>query len=205
MAAVVEPGKDDMHGRRFPASEAHRLDNPARKEWLSPTEVIRALALHSGETIADVGAGTGYFSLPLAQSVGPEGKVYAVDAQAEMLSLLRQKLAASAFANVELIHADAGQTGLPASSCDLFLLANIWHEIEDQIAVLREAIRVLKKSGRIAILDWRPDVEPEHGPPLAHRVDPSQAKESLSSEGFEHVEIANVGRYSWLVQGGKLP
>jgi ubiquinone/menaquinone biosynthesis C-methylase UbiE len=176
MAAVVEPGKNNTHGMRFPASEAHRLDNPARKEWLPPTEVLRALALHSGEAIADVGAGTGYFSLPLAQSVGPEGKVYAVDAQAEMLSLLRQKLAASAFANVELIHAEADQTGLPASSCDLFFLANIWHEIEDQIAVLREAIRVLKNSGRIAILDWRPDVEPEHGPPLAHRMDTSRVK-----------------------------
>jgi predicted methyltransferase len=191
MAAVVEPGKSDMHSRRFPASEAHRLDDPARKEWLPPEEVLHALALHSGETIADVGAGTGYFSLPLAQAVGPEGKVYAVDAQVEMLSLLQQKLTASA--------------GLPASSCYLFFLANIWHEIEDQSAVLREAIRVLKKSGRIAILDWRPDVDPEQGPPLAHRVDPSRAKESLRSEGFEHVEIANVGRYSWLVQGGKLP
>ncbi len=205
MAAVVEPSKGDMHGRRFPASKAHRLDDPARKEWLPPAEVLRALALHSGETIADVGAGTGYFSLPLALTVGSEGKVYAVDAQAEMLSLLQQKLAASAFANVELIPAEADYTCLPASSCDLFFLANIWHEIEDQSAVLREAIRVLKKSGRIAILDWRPDVDPEHGPPLAHRVDPSRAKESLRSEGFEHIEIANVGRYSWLVQGGKLP
>jgi ubiquinone/menaquinone biosynthesis C-methylase UbiE len=205
MAAVVEPGKNDMHGRRFPASEAQRLDEPARKVWLPPADVLRALALHSGETIADVGAGTGYFSLPLAQSVSPEGKVYAVDAQAEMLSLLQEKLAASAFANVELIHAEADQTGLPASSCDLFFLANIWHEIEDQIAVLREATRILKNSGRIAILDWRPDVEPEHGPPLAHRVDPSRAKESLRSLGFEHIEIANVGRYSWLVHGEKLP
>src|ERR1035437_6304524 len=204
MAAVVEPGKGDMHSRRFPASEAHRLDDPARKEWLPPEEVLRALALHSGETISDVGAGTGYFSLPLAQIVGSEGKVYAVDAQAEMLSLLQQKLAASSFANIELIHAVADQTGLPASSCDLFFLANIWHEIEDQSAVLREAIRVLKKSGRIAILDWRPDVESEHGPPLAHRVDPSRAMKSLRSTGFEQVAIANVGRYSWLVQGEKL-
>src|ERR1035437_5014799 len=167
MAAVVKPSKIDRHGRRFPASEAHRLDDPARQKWLPHAEVLRALALHSGETIADVGAGTGYFSLPLAQSVGPEGKVYAVDAQAEMLSLLQQKLAASAFVNVELIHAEAGQTGLPASSCDLFFLANIWHEIEDQIAVLREAIRVLKKGARLAILDCTPAVETEHGAPLA--------------------------------------
>jgi hypothetical protein len=66
-------------------------------------------------------------------------------------------------------------------------------------------MRVLKKNGRIAILDWRPDVDPEHGPPLAHRVDPSRAIESLRSAGFEQVAIENLGRYSWLVQEGKLP
>jgi ubiquinone/menaquinone biosynthesis C-methylase UbiE len=205
MAAVVKPSKIDRHGRRFPASEAHRLDDPARQEWLPHAEVLRALALHSGETIADVGAGTGYFSLPLAQAVGPEGKVYAVDAQAEMLSLLKQKLNRAAITNVELIPAEADQTGLLASSCDLFFLANIWHEIEDQHAVLREAQRVLKKGGRIDILDWRPDVEPEHGPPLVHRVEPSRAMESLRATGFVQIAIANVGRYSWLVQGEKLP
>jgi ubiquinone/menaquinone biosynthesis C-methylase UbiE len=204
MPAAVR-GKDDMHDRRFPASEAHRLDDPERLLWLPPAAVLGALAVRPGETIADVGAGTGYFSLPLAKAVGPEGKVYAVDAQAEMLSLLRQKLDAAAFAIVQLIPAEADQTGLPPSSCDLFFLANIWHEIEDQFAVLREAMRVLKKNGRIAILDWRPDVDPEHGPPLAHRVDPSRAIESLRSAGFEQVATANLGRYSWLVQGGKHP
>src|ERR1039458_606565 len=198
-------GGDDVPEGRFPASEAHRLDDPERLLWLPPAAVLGALAVRPGETIADVGAGTGYFSLPLAKAVGPEGKVYAVDAQAEMLSLLRQKLDAAAFAIVQLIPAEADQTGLPPSSCDLFFLANIWHEIEDQFAVLREAMRVLKKNGRIAILDWRPDVDPEHGPPLAHRVDPSRAIESLRSAGFEQVATANLGRYSWLVQGGKHP
>ncbi len=193
-----------MHNRRFPASEAHRLDDPARKEWLPPAAVLRALTLRSGETIADVGAGTGYFSLPLAEVVGPEGRVYAVDAQAEMLSLLKQKVDQSELSSVILVHAEADQTGLPASCCSLFFLANVWHEIEDQIAVLGEAKRILKLGGRIAILDWRTDVEPEHGPPLAHRVDASRAMESLRSAGFEQVGRAEVGKYSWLVQGEKL-
>src|ERR1039458_9895939 len=99
MPAAV-PSKDDMHDRRFPASEAHRLDDPERLLWLPPAAVLGALAVRPGETIADVGAGTGYFSLPLAKAVGPEGKVYAVDAQAEMLSLLRQKLDAAGIAIV---------------------------------------------------------------------------------------------------------
>jgi len=70
------------------------------------------MAVRSGQTVADVGAGTGYFSLPLAETVGLQGKVYAVDAQNEMLALLRQKLDESAIPNVELIHAEAGNTTL---------------------------------------------------------------------------------------------
>ncbi len=190
-----------MNERRFNASLAHRLDDPARKASLPSAQVLEALALRSGESIADVGAGTGYFSLPLAQAVGPHGKVYAVDAQEEMLDLLRKKLDESAPANVEPVHAEADDTRLPASSCDHFFIANVWHEFDDRAAVLREAARVLRPGGRIAILDWRPDVEPVAGPPLAHRIACSHAADELRAAGFQKVATANVGLYSWLVQG----
>jgi ubiquinone/menaquinone biosynthesis C-methylase UbiE len=190
-----------MHNRRFPASEAHRLDLPARRIWLPPADVLGAMAVHSGQTIADVGAGTGYFSLPLADAVGPLGKVYAVDAQNEMLVRLRQKLDEAAISNVELIRAEAVSTTLPQCSCDLVFAANVWHEFEDRAAVLREATRVLESDGHIAILDWRTDAPPEPGPPLDHRLDSSNAADALRSVGFQNIAVAHVGLYSWLVQG----
>lgn len=193
-----------MNERWFNASLAHRLDDPARRAWLPPAEVLAALALRSGETIADVGAGTGYFCLPLAQAVGPHGKVYAVDAQEEMLLLLRQKLDEAAMVNVELVPAEADNTGLPTSSCEHFFMANVWHEFDDRAAVLREAARVLKLGGRIAVLDWRPDVEPLAGPPLDHRLTSSSAVEELRSAGFQALSTINVGLYSWLVRGGRV-
>ena len=194
-----------MHDKRFPASEAERLEDPERLLWLPLADVIGALAVHPGEAIADVGAGTGYFSLPLSSAVGAAGKVYAVDGQSEMLAWIKAKLDQTEFANIELIHAEAEQTGLPASSCDLFFLANLWHGIEDRVAVLLEARRVLKKGGRIAILDWRTDVEPVHGPPLAHRIAPSDALREMRLSGFEKLGSAEVGLYSWLVHGERLP
>ncbi len=193
-----------MHDKRFPASQAERLDNPERLLWLPPADVIGALAVHAGEAIADVGAGTGYFSLPLASAVGAAGKVYAVDGQSEMLARLKVKLDKAEFNNIELIHAEAEQTGLPAFSCDLFFLANLWHEIEDRVAVLSEARRVLKTGGRIAILDWRTDAEPVAGPPLAHRIAPPDALRETRLAGFERLASAEVGKYSWLAQGEKV-
>lgn len=190
-----------MHNRRFPAAEAHRLDLPARRIWLPPADVLGAMNVHSAHTIADVGAGTGYFSLPLALAVGPLGKIYAVDAQHEMLLLLRHKLDEAQVSNVELIHAEADNTRLAAGTCDLFFAANVWHEFEDRGAVLKEAARVLKTGGQVAILDWRTDAPPEPGPPLDHRLDSSNAADALRSQGFQNITVAYVGLYSWLVQG----
>jgi len=162
------------------------------------------MCIHSGDAIADIGAGTGYFSLPLAQAVGPQGKIYAVDAQEEMLSLLRQKLDEAALINVELIHAEADSTSIPTSSCNLFFIANVWHELDDHTAVLRESSRVFKAGGHVAILDWRTDVDPVTGPPLEHRLDSSHAVALLRSAGFQDVKTASVGLYSWLVQGERV-
>ncbi len=192
-----------MHDRQFPASEAYKLDNPERLLALPPAEVIGALGVRPGETVADVGAGTGYFSLPLAQAVGAQGKIYAVDAQPEMLALLRQKFNESGPFNIEAVVAGAESTGLPDAGCDLVFLANVWHEFADREAVLRESERILKPGGRVAILDWRPDVERVGGPPIEHRLDPSDAAYRMSSVGFLRATSSNIGRYSWLVQGEK--
>jgi len=190
-----------MHDRRFPASEAHRLDDPERLLWLPPAMVVGALVVQPGDSIADIGAGTGYFSLLLAQAAGTLGKVYAIDSQAEMLGHLQYKLDTRYISNIQAIHAEADSTGLPAASCDLVFMANVCHEFAYRSAVLLEAKRILKAKGRIAILDWRPDVEPQPGPPLHHRLGASDAIDSMQSAGFVEVEQSNVGRYSWLVQG----
>jgi ubiquinone/menaquinone biosynthesis C-methylase UbiE len=162
--------------------------------------VIRALAVQAGGTVVDLGAGTGYFALPLALAVGAAGRMIAVDAQDGMLELLRRKISSSVVSNIELVRAEADRIALPGSACDLIFLANVWHEIPDRVAVLAEAKRVLKAQGRIAILDWRPDVEPEHGPPLEHRLTPASAVAELIAAGFQPGSQQNIGKYSWLIQ-----
>ncbi len=194
-----------MTEKRFHHSQAHRLDAPERLVWLPPADVVRALDVRAGQAIADIGAGTGYFALPLSTAVGPSGIVFAVDAQTEMLDLLRARLSGPALHNVRLVRAEADSTGLPDSTCDLVFLANIWHEFDDRALVLEEAHRILKTDGRIAILDWRPDVEREAGPPIEHRLSAASAAHELIEAGFHNANHSTIGKYSWLVQGSKLP
>ena len=193
-----------MHDRRFNPSLAHRLDDPARLLWLPPDEVIAMLRVQPGDLVADIGAGTGYFTLPLAHALGSKGKVWAVDAQTEMLSLLKEKLDLAGVSNVEPVCAEGDRTEIPDAACTLVFLANVWHEFEDRNAVLREAQRILSPGGRVAIIDWRTDVEPVHGPPLAHRIAAADAVRDMRHAGFEQLASAEVGRYSWVVQGEKV-
>jgi len=197
----VAGSENDMNDRLFNASMAERLDDPERLLWLPPAMVIGALAVQPGDAIADIGAGTGYFSLPLAQATGQLGQVYAVDSQAEMLERLQRKLDTENISNIRAVLAEADSTDLPDASRNLVFMANVWHEIADRDAVLMEAKRILKSRGRIAVLDWRPDVEPKPGPPLHHRLSASDAAGDLHPAGFVEVKQSNVGKYSWLVQG----
>ena len=193
----------DMHERRFHPSQAHKLDDPERQTWLPPDEILSSLKLQPEWTVADIGAGTGYFTLPIARAVGERGRVFAVDVAPEMLERIRAKLAEAAVHNVLLNEGEASATGISPQSCDCVFLANVWHEFDDRAAVLAETARILKPGGRIAILDWRPDVAPDHGPPLEHRISADAATEALREAGFSADSRPWVGTRSWLVLGSK--
>jgi len=186
------------HDRLFRHEHAHKLDDPGRQGWLPTADVLAHLDLRPAMVVTDVGAGTGYFALPMARAVLPGGRVFAVDMQPEMLALLRAK---TADLPITLIQGTAGHTGLPDASADLAFLANVWHEIDDPNAALTEIRRILRPGGRVAILDWRPDVEQPPGPPLAHRTPAGETAALLRAEGWDVAEPINIGKYSYLVMG----
>ncbi len=189
-----------MNERTFSVADAHKLEDPERLTWLPPNEVVASLDLKPGVSVADIGAGTGYFTLPIGRAVGENGKVYALDFQTGMLDLLGKKLLEpSAPTNITIIHATATHTTLPATCVDFVLMSNVWHELDDHSLVLKETSRILRHGGRIAVLDWRTNVTQPPGPPLAHRVPANVVMEALKSNGWGVERSGNVGKYHYLL------
>lgn len=189
-----------MSERLFKPQDAHKLEDPQRQIWLPVADVVQALAVRPGMRIADVGAGTGYFAIPMAHAVGPGGKVFAVDLQTEMLDLLRQKLrAADAPRNLELVQGEASRTTLASRSVEVLLIANVWHELENHAAALQEAARILAPGGTLALLDWRADLSPPPGPPPDHRLAAEDVLQYLRKNHWTVEPATNLGRYSYFL------
>ncbi|MGA7560511.1 MAG: methyltransferase domain-containing protein [Terriglobales bacterium] len=189
-----------MGDRLFKPQNAHKLDDPERQVWLPVVDVIRAIAIRPGMHVADVGAGTGYFAIPMAQAVGPNGKVYAIDLQPEMLSLLREKIKQlDATRNIDLAQGEASRTTLASKCADVVLIANVWHELDDHEAALQEAARILVPSGTLALLDWRPDKNSPPGPPSDHRVSASDVVQFLTKHDWTTARPVKIGLYSYFI------
>lgn len=189
-----------MNDRTFEHTEAHKLEDPERLKWLPPADVLARLELREGMRVADVGAGTGYFSIPVARAIGASGQVFAVDLQSEMLDLMREKLEEpNAPRNISLHQGEATRLPLQPGSVDIVLYANIWHELDDRLTAFREASRIAVPGGAIAILDWREDVSPPPGPPQDHRVPAATVANFLGVNGCGNVLRNQVGQFGYMV------
>jgi len=145
------------------------LDRPDRAEREQPDKLLDALVLTPDMTVADVGAGTGYFTVRLAKRVKT---VHATDLQPEMLHLLDERLAKQHIANVVLHQAGDHDAALPAGCCDLVLMVDVYHELVDLSGVLAGVRKALEPGGRLVLVEYRGEdpsvrIKPEHKMTLA--------------------------------------
>lgn len=134
------------------------LESPQREQWQQPDRVVAALGLQQGDVVADVGAGSGYFTFRLAKVVGSGGKVYAVDIQEEMLAYIRAKMQKTGITNIVPVRSAPIDPMLPAASCNSILLVNTYHELVDPVALMKNLRQALKPGGTIAIVNWNESV-----------------------------------------------
>ena len=129
-------------------------EGSSRDEWQQPEQVIAALGIRPGDRVADLGSGSGYFTLRLARAVGPDGKVYAVDVDEKMNEYLRQRVAKAGVANVDVVLGRFEDPLLPDGGVDLVLVVDTYHHLEDRPAYFRNLRRDLTAGGRVAVIDY---------------------------------------------------
>ena len=146
-AAATQQEMHHLHGD--PMAYIAALDDPARDAYQKPDEVLKALALRQGEVVADIGSGSGYFTLRFARAVGETGRVYAVDVSPDMVRHLNRRLRDAGIRNVVPVLADPDDPLLPDASVDRFVIVDTWHHVEDQPKYLGLLKRMLKPGGQV--------------------------------------------------------
>ncbi len=195
----------------FPPEAADALDGPRRMGLIPPARLLEVLAPKPGLRFLDVGCGTGSFFFPVFEKVGGRGVFLAAELQEELLRRFLNRLESYSghpgYSQIEVVRAKPERLPLPDACADLVLLAQVYHELGDRVAYLRELARVLAPGGSLCVLDWRtlseePDLNRElspMGPPFEHRVSESDACAEFHDAGFQWmVSHAGFGQ-NWCV------
>ena len=159
------------------------LDRPQREQQEHSAQLLDALSLHPGEVVADLGAGSGFFTFRIAPLVGPTGKVLAVDFQPQMLSALRAGAASTKTTNVQVVQATETDPHLPAASVDLVLLVDVYHELAFPFEVMTRVREALKPGGRVVFVEYRKE-DPAVPIKELHKMSVPQLRLEIAAAGL---------------------
>lgn len=180
-AGAVEPSA--QHTRLFRPEDLGELEGPDRDEWQSPERIMDALGVGEGVVVADLGAGSGWFTIRLANRVGPNGLVYAEDIQRQMIDSITRRVERIGLKNVRTVLGRPNDPRLPAR-VDAVLIVDSYHEMEQPVALLKNVARSLKPNGRIGIVNFTKDGGGP-GPAIEDRVDPERVIADARAAGLE--------------------
>jgi ubiquinone/menaquinone biosynthesis C-methylase UbiE len=168
----------------------YMLERPQREEYQEKERVIEALGLAPGECVADIGAGSGYFTIPVAHAVGPDGTVLAIDIHQQMLDFIERRCKAEQLGNVELVMAERDDPMLPPGGVDLVLMVDVFHYIQDRRAYARKIRRGLAPGGRVVVIDFipKPWEERPWGPPPQQHVPKETLNGDMAAAGLKVVK-----------------
>lgn len=164
------------------------LDRDERQKEENPRLAVKLLQISPGAVVADVGAGSGYYTELLAKQVGPRGKVYASDIQAGMLSLIRERVREKNLSNVEVVQATLDNPNLPENRLDLVILVDVYHEFSKPQQMLRAIRASLKPGGRLVLLEYRKE-DPSVPIREDHKMSVAGVRAELEPEGFHFERV----------------
>jgi SAM-dependent methyltransferase len=163
------------------------LDRPGREDEERPAVVIDALGLRGGEVVADLGAGSGYFSFRIAPKVGKAGRVLAVDIQDEMLETIRKRSASQKITNVEAVKSSETDPHLPVNGVDLVLMVDVYHELSYPYEVMTKVREALKPGGRAVFVEYRKE-DPDVPIKAVHKMSVDQLEKEMKVIGLVRLQ-----------------
>lgn len=180
------------------------FDDPARDEWQKPVELVQALGIRAGMSVADIGAGTGYLIRHLAAAVGDEGTVFAVDPEPNLVRHLRERAEKEGLRQVIPVLGSLDNPRLPGGALDLIVIVNTLHHIDARVEYLQRLQPTLKPGGRVAIVDFKKEPVPV-GPPPEHKLAPDQVIDEFSRAGYRLVDRPTLLPYQYVLVFAPVP
>ena len=199
-AQSPQPGGHDR--RLFPPSDLGLLDAPDRDLWQRPDQIMDAMGIADASVVADIGAGSGWFTIRLARRVGPRGLVYAEDVQKEMINAISRRVIREGLSNVRYVLGVGNDPKLPPNAFDAILVVDAYHEVEDRVAMLSGLARALKPQGRIGVVDFKLEGTGP-GPSPEERVSPNVVVKDAEKAGLRLIRQEPFLQFQYFLIFGK--
>jgi precorrin-6B methylase 2 len=167
------------------------LEREERETEERPQQAIEALEIRPGQTIADLGAGSGYYSFRIAPLVGPSGKVLAIDVEPTMLSVIADRARRERITNIETVRGSESDPNLAAGSVDLLFMVDVYHELEYPYEMLKKVHAALRPEGRVALIEYRAE-DPKVMIKAVHKMTERQIIKELEAAGFRHAKTVRT-------------
>jgi len=187
--------------KKFDPKKLAKLNDPRRLEHLNHDLIWEKAGLKNPSVVVDIGAGTGFFALLFSAKM-KKGTVYACDISDEMLSWLEEHLPPESKGRVIPVKMEESSVPLPADMADLVYMINLHHELEEPLRIIREALRLLTRGGKLLIIDWKKEKTPE-GPPVEIRVTEETIESQMLKAGFRDIMKYSVLPYHHFLVGEK--
>jgi SAM-dependent methyltransferase len=184
--------------RIFPPEKLGELEGPDRELYQKPDQVMDALGIADGSTVADLGAGGGWFTVRLARRVGPQGLVFAEDIQEQMIESIERRIQRESLRNVKTVLGKPNDPKLPSDQLDAVLIVDSYYEFEHPVALLQNVKESLTPRGRLGIMESRKDGTGP-GPPMEERVDESVVVKDAEAAGLRLVSRETFLPYQYLL------
>ena len=197
LGAAPAAAQNLPHARLFPPEDLGLLEAPDRAIWQKPDEIMDALNIADGATVADVGAGAGWFTVRLARRVGPNGRVYAEDIQRPMLEAINYRVTREGLTNVRTVLGTPEDPKLP-DGLDAVLIVDVYAEVANPVSLLSDVARALEPQGRLGIVDFTKEGHGP-GPPMDQRIDPDAVIRDARAAGLDLVSHETFLPYQFLL------